>query len=285
MLKLLPDLQFAYQAHHSTETAVVKVMADILKALDGGDLTMLMLLDLSAAFDTVNHAILLQCLVSSYGFRRCVLAWFTSYVDGRMYFVRCRAFKSVPTLVMCRVPQGSVLGPILFLLYTVDLVQLIQGYDLCPHFYADNTQIYGICHPSVAAILREKMSACVDDVALWMCSNQHQLNTTKTEVLWCAMSRRQHQIPQEATHVGNDFVQTAGWVRNLGIYLDSEASMKMHVSRTVSSCFSVLCQLRSIRRSITCPVLQSLVVSLVLSRLDYGNTTLAGRVEQTPAHE
>jgi len=89
-------------------------------------------------------------------------------------------------------------------------------------------------------------------------------------------SRRQHQIPQEATRVGNDFVQTAGWVRDLGIYLDSEASMKIHVSRTVSSCFSVLRQLRSIRRSVTRSVLQSLGVSLVLSRLDYGNATPAG---------
>jgi len=63
-----------------------------------------------------------------------------------------------------------------------------------------------------------------------------QLNTTKTEVLWCAMSRQQHQIPREAKCVGNDIVQTAGWVRDLGIYLDSEVSMKIHVSRTVSSC-------------------------------------------------
>jgi len=208
--KLLPDLQSAYRAHHSTETAVVKVLVDILKALDGGDLTMLTLLDLSAAFDTVDHAILLRRLVSSYGFRGCVLAWFTSYVDGRTYFVRCGAFKSVPTVVLCGVHQGSVLGPILFLLYTVDLVQLIQGYDLRPHLYADDTQIYSICHPSAAAILREKMSACVDDVASLMRSNRLQLNTAKTEVLWCATSRRQHQIPQEATRVGNDFVQTAG---------------------------------------------------------------------------
>ena len=87
--KLLPDMQSACRAHHSTETAVVKVLTDILKALDGGDLTMLTLLDLSAAFDTVDHAILMRRLVSSYGFRGCVLAWFTSYVDGRTHFVRC----------------------------------------------------------------------------------------------------------------------------------------------------------------------------------------------------
>jgi len=118
-----------------------------------------------------------------------------SYVDGRTHFVRCGAFKLVPT-----VPQGSVLGPILFLLYTVDLVQLIQGYDLRPHLYADDTQIYGTCYPSAAAILREKMSACVDDVASLLRSNRLQLNTVKIEVLWCATSRRQYQIPQEATH-------------------------------------------------------------------------------------
>jgi len=109
-----------------------------------------------------------------------------------------------------------------------------------------------------------------------MCSNRLQLNTAKTEVLWCATIRRQHQIPREPTHVGTDFVKSAKSVRDLGIYLDSDASMKAHVSKTVSSCFNVLRQIRSIRQSVTRPVLQSLVVSLVLSRLDYGNAALAG---------
>jgi len=119
------------------------------------------------------------------------------------------------------------------------------------------------------------MSACVGDVALWMCSNRLQLNTAKTEVLWCATSRRQHQIP---TRVCTDLVQSARSVglRDLGIYLDSKASMKAHVSRTVSSCFNVLRQIRSIRRYVTRLIFQSLVVSLVLSRLDYGNAALAG---------
>jgi len=97
---------------------------------------MLTLLNLSAEFDIVDHAILLRGLVSSYGFRGCV--------DGRTHFVRCGAFKSVPTVALCRVPQGSVLGPNLILLYTVDLVQLIQGYDLRPHLYVDDTQIYRV---------------------------------------------------------------------------------------------------------------------------------------------
>jgi len=98
--RLLPDRQSAYRAHHSSETAVVEVLADKLKALDGGDLAMLTLLDLSAAFDTVDHGILLHRLDTSYGLQGCVLKWFSSYVDRQTQFVRCGAFRSVPTLVL-----------------------------------------------------------------------------------------------------------------------------------------------------------------------------------------
>jgi len=152
----------------------------------------------------------------------CVLKWFSSYVDRRTHFVRCGAFKSVPTLVHAvRSSQGSELGPILFLLYTADLVLLIQRHDLCPLLYADDTQNSGTCDPSATAALREKMSTYVDDVALWMSSNRLQLNTAKTEVLWCATSQRQHQIPREPTRDGTDVVQSARSVRDLGIYLNS----------------------------------------------------------------
>ena len=187
-----------------------------------------------------------------------------------------RPFELVLTLVLCGFPQGSVLGQILFPLYPADLVLLIQRHDLCPHLYADDTEIYGSCDPSATNNLREKLCSCVDDVSSWMSSNCLQLNTVKTEALWCATRRRRYDIPRKPTRVGTDFVQSARSVRDLGIYLDSDASMKAHVSRTVSNCFNVLRQIRSIRRSVTRPVLQSLVVSLVLSRLDYGNAALAG---------
>jgi len=120
------------------------------------------------------------------------------------------------------------------------------------------------------------MSACIDDVAMWMRSNRLQLNAAKTEVICCSSSRRQDQIPHVALTVGNDSVVPASSVRYLGIYIDSDASMKTHISRTVSSCFAVLHHIRSIRRSVSQQTLQSLVVSLVLTRLDYGNATLAG---------
>ena len=120
------------------------------------------------------------------------------------------------------------------------------------------------------------MSACVDAVALWMRSNRLQLNTAKTEVLWCATSRRQHQLPRDPVRVGDNYVVPANSVRNLGVYFDSDVTMRTNVSKIVSSCFATLRQLRSISRSVSRTVLQSLVASLVLSRLDYGNATLAG---------
>jgi hypothetical protein len=87
--RLLPELQSAYRVHHSTETAVLKVLADILRAIDQGDLAVLTLLDLSAAFDTVDHVTLLHRLRSSYGFTDSALNWFASYLTGRVQFVRC----------------------------------------------------------------------------------------------------------------------------------------------------------------------------------------------------
>ena len=262
--------------HHSTETAVLKVLVDILHAVDRGDLAVLTLPDLSAAFDTVDHAACLHRLRTSYGLGGRVHRWFTSYLTGRTQFVRCGGSSSAPTMLDCGVPQGSVLGPILFLLYTADLLRLVRGHGLEPHLYADDTQIYGYCRPGTTPQLQERMSACISDVAAWMRSNRLQLNTDKTEVIWCTSARRQHQLPTTPLIVGSDVVTPVSSVRDLGIYIDSDLSMRTHVSKTVAACFASLRQIRSIRRSVTRPVLQSLISALTLTRLDYGCATLAG---------
>jgi len=129
---------------------VLKVLSDILLAIDSGNLSALVLLDLSAAFDTVDDDILIRRLKTSYGLSGMVLQWFQTYLVGRSQCVRTGLSASLLTMIVCGVPQGPVLGLILFLLYTADLILLIRGHGLCPHLYADDTQIYGFCRPSAS---------------------------------------------------------------------------------------------------------------------------------------
>ena len=171
---------------------MLMVLGDILRAIDSGNLAILTLLDLSAAFDTVDHATLLHRLDVSYGFGGAVFSWFESYLDGRTQFVGCGTKRSRPTRVTCGVPQESVCGPILFLLYTADLLRLRESHGLQPHNYADDTQIYGYCKPNATVKLQSRLLVCVEDVVSWMRANRLQLNAARTEVIWCSTSYCQH---------------------------------------------------------------------------------------------
>ena len=273
---LLPTLQSGFRSFHSTETAVLKVLSDIYHAVDQGDIVALLLLDLSAAFDTVDHPILIKRLEHSFGISDAALSWFRSYLSDRKEIVRRGTLKSAVHSVTCGVPQGSVLGPILFVLYTADLAAIIQRHQLCPHHYADDTQIYGSCRPSAAAALVARMSSCVEEVADWMRSNRLQLNAEKSEFIWFGTRQRIGAATLPSLPVLGDVIAPSSIVRNLGIYMDSQLSMGAHVDRTVARCFATLRQLRSVRRSVSTSVFQTLVTSLVVSRLDYGNAVLCG---------
>ena len=134
--------QSAYKRFHSTESALLKVQNDILMNMDRGEVTALTLLDLSAAFDTIDHKLLFSRLHSWFGVTGLALNWFSSYLTDRAQQVKLCNLLSSPATLKFGVPQGSVLGPILFTLYTSPLSKIIDSHKISHHLYADDTQLY-----------------------------------------------------------------------------------------------------------------------------------------------
>jgi len=132
--------QSGYRKFHNTETALVKITNDLLLAADNQKVSVVVLSDLSAAFDTIDHKILINRLKNDFGFDLKILDWFFSYLNGRKQQVKIGDFLSSEVDLPYGVPQGSVLRPLLYTLYTAPLGKLIMNFNLSYHFYADDSQ-------------------------------------------------------------------------------------------------------------------------------------------------
>ena len=271
---LLPTHQSAYRRHHSTETAVTKVYSNILGAADDGGLSLLILLNLLAAFDLVDHSILLKRLENTYGFDGLTLEWFKNYLSDRSFNVRCSRTKSDFVDSSVGFPQGSVLGPLLFSLYTGDPEKIVMKYKLEFHQYADDTQIYGHCKNEGTEKLQMRVFECVDEIASWMGVNCLKPNSEKTGVIWFSSRRNFKNIPNYSVRVLESNILPSKSVRNLGISMDRDLTMSTQISRTIQTCFTSLRQIRSIQGCLTMDSLKTLASALVLSRIDYGNMAL-----------
>ena len=274
--QLLPDTQSAYQKHRSTETEILKVLSDVYEAADSGKLTLLGLLDLSAAFDTVDHQILLSRLRHSFGISGTVLDWIASYLTGRTQFVRFNGQSSKTVPVTSGVPQGSVLGPILFLTYTAAVVLVVRKHGFNVHAYADDLQIYDHTAPSGMAGLLQRMAVCIEDVSTWMSSNRLCLNPSKTELVWLGSSRRlQNCATDTEMSVLGSLIRLVDSVRDLGVLIDSGLTLSDHVNKVAALCYFHIRQLRIVRRTLTDEVAHSLVRAFIHNRIDYCNGILA----------
>ena len=174
---LLDPFQSAYRPHHSVETLLVNVSNFILQEMDGGKVTAMVLLDLSSAFDTVNHTVLVNTLMSL-GIKGQALEWFKSYLSCHSQAVLINGCLSDFVPLTCGVPQGSVGGPTLFSLYLTGLKNIFHHHSLSYHVYADDIQIYTSFKPnqSNAASAIHNIETCVQDVHNWLNSHSLKLN-------------------------------------------------------------------------------------------------------------
>jgi len=223
----------------------------------------------------VDHTILMQRLRTSLGLNDAFLSWFRSYLDQRRQHVCHRGEQSAPFIVHFGMPQRCVLGPLLFVMYTADVVNIVDRQRLSAHQYADDIQVYSRCRPNNSTSLCRDLGGCIEHVASWMGTNRLQLNAAKTEFIWFIPPRQRHQFLSDQLAVGSVQATPATSVHDLGVYLDSNMSMRSHVTRLMCMCFGILRKIRSIRRSVPWSTLLTLISSFVMSKLDYCNVALA----------
>ena len=273
---LLEPFQSAYRKGHSTETALLRVVNDLFQACDIGHISILSLLDLSAAFDTIDHETLQQRMYHSFGLDGVVLKWFVSYLSGRTQSVLVGETESSKTLLRYGVPQGSVLGPVLYTMYMYPLGTIIKESGASYHFYADDTQLYDHASPSDFVSLAQTMNKSISSTAAWMKTNKLKLNDSKTEILLTGTKTKLLHTPITPLTIGNVTIPFSEHVRNLGVFLDSNLSFDIHINNVCKALYIQIRRLHQIRPYITSTAANKLAVSFILSRLDYCNSLLAG---------
>ena len=269
---LTEKFQSAYKSGHSTETALVRVVNDMLNAIDNGNLSLLTMLDLSAAFDTIDHSILLERLQTSFGIDGTPLKWIKSYLSDRQQKVKIDTDYSKEVPIMYGVPQGSVLGPLLFTMYIYPLADVITNHEFPYHLYADDTQLYPSMQSNNVNHMTDNLSKCTDDINIWMSANKLKMNNEKTEILLCGKNTKLKSVHNKSIKIGDDVIDFTNKVKNLGVYLEQTLTMDQAVSHVRKCCYLELRKIAHLRPYISQDATIKLVLSFVISRLDYCNS-------------
>ena len=252
----ITPFQSAYRQFHPTETALLRIQNDLFLAINKQKVSALVLLNLSAAFDTIDHKILLSRLSSFYCLSSTALNSIASYLLNRTQSVSIQSHSTPPSSIFTGIPQGSVLGPLLFSLYTRPVSQIFTKAMISYHLYADDTQIYISFSPHQSHDSLSLLSSTLDEVYAWLTSNRLSVNLSKTEFLIIGN-------PQQRNKIQSSLIVFCG-----NVISPSESARK--------SSYYQIRQLRQIRSSLDISSAIILANSLVISKLDYCNSLLNG---------
>jgi hypothetical protein len=244
------------------------VLNDTYLALDRGEVIPLLLLDLTAAFDVVSHELLLEKL-QKIGISDSALNWMKTYLQERPQKVYCNGTMSGQSLMLCGVPQGAVLGPLLFSIFINDISMVIDRHGVKHILYADDIQLLmpSSVHELQSTLTR--LENCVTEVTDWLNSSQLILNANKTEFIILSSKSNTKKIPKASIVINGTTIQMTHSVRNLGVILDNTLSWDQHVNQIRKSAFMYLALISKVRKFVNIEQTSLLVQALAVSRVNY----------------
>ena len=265
--------QSAYRPNFSTETSSLFITNNLFSSSASGSPSIVASLDLSAAFDCVSHSILLDRLQSDFGITNLSLSWLKSYLSGRSQSVMCNGVLSSSFTVSLGVPQGSVLGPLLFTSYISPICRLINSFGLAHHAYADDTTLL---------ISSDRLSSpgllndCTTSLSTWFLLNGLQLNPSKSEVIWIGTHPQLRSVSGTDLSISSVPIHPSSSIKLLGVIYDSHLSFNEHVSEICRVTNFHLRSLCHIRKYLNVSTANTIACAIIGSRLDYCNSILSG---------
>ena len=275
---LLPDYQSAYRCHFSCETALIKLMDDLLWTMENQKITALMAIDLSAAFDTVDHDVLLQVLNVKFGIGEKALDWFDSYLRPRSCKVNVKAAYSHEKDLAFSVPQGSCAGPVLYLAYASTMQEVVpDNIDL--HGYADDHALKISFNPAEQTEEHNainQLELCAQNIKEWMDKNRLKMNSSKTEYILFGSAYHLGQCTTNGLNVNGESVTLSNEIKYLGVHLDNKLTLKHQISLKCRTAMWNIQRVKLIRDVLTQSACETLLLGLVISHLDYANSLYIG---------
>ncbi|KAL5260602.1 hypothetical protein ACHWQZ_G010676 [Mnemiopsis leidyi] len=265
---MFSSFQSGYRKNHSCETAVTKIHNDILMMIDKKENVVLLLLDLSAAFDTINHRLLLNKLQSMYGINDVAISWLSSYLSNRSFRVTVNQKTSGECLLDIGVPQGSILGPLLFILYTKDLESIVTKFGFTIHLYADDTQIYFAFDVHSDSPDMQAIDLCCSEVKKWMAANFLKLNEDKTEFIEIGP----YVSPITSLRIAGTDLKPVDKAKNLGFLFDHQMNLDAQINAVSQVCYMNQRDLSKIGSKLSFDLKVQMVHSNILCFIDYCNS-------------
>ena len=270
--------QSGYKVGYSCESLLLRITNDVLMSMDSKHCTVLLLLDLSAAFDTVDHARLLEMLNHEIGLQGTVYHWFSSFLKGRQQAINIKGCKSDYKDNIHGVPQGSVLGPPLFNIYVRNLIRTVKKAGFSMHGYADDHQVFRAFHIDFQYnAIRDDIPKCLNVISTWMKNSFLKLNGDKSQLIVFAPRSLADKVVIERVPLNTyAYIPISTEVVNLGVRFDSQLTFSSHIGSIISQSYRLIRNLASVRKYLSCTHMKTLVNAIIVSRIDNCNSLLYG---------